>query len=152
MPTVSESVSGGIYGLGWQGRYTLPVAVGVPIVAGWLIDRWGPRSSAPAAVLVVLGVVGAGIGQGWALLTMLNRYSVGLPTSALGLRSAVDWHGPLQPFTLFLLGVAAGTAWVAWLLVLAFRPVTPAPAAAAPASTPDPTPPPGPTPPELVMI
>ncbi|MGZ4785081.1 MAG: DUF2142 domain-containing protein [Acidimicrobiales bacterium] len=126
MPTVSESVSGATYGLGWQGRYTLPVAVGVPIVAGWLIDRWGPRSSALATTLVVVGVVGAAVGQAWALLTMLDRYSVGLPTSPFGLRHAVDWHGPLQPITLFGLGVVAGTAWAAWLLVLALRPV-PAP-------------------------
>jgi hypothetical protein len=135
MPTVSESVSGGVYGLGWQGRYTLPVAVGVPIVAGWLVDRRGRWSSRAATWVVVLGVVGAAVGQAWALLTMLNRYSVGLPTSPLGLRSAVDWQGPLQPITLFGLGVVAGVAWAGWLIVLALGPVQPD---AEPAPTPEP--------------
>lgn len=127
MPTVSEGASGGVYGLGWQGRYTLPVAVGIPIVAGWMIDRWGPRSSRLATSVVVVAVVGAALGQASALLTMLNRYSVGLPTSTLGLRSASHWHGPLQPIALFGLGVVAGTAWAAWLLFLALRPVSSGP-------------------------
>jgi len=124
MPTVSEAVSGATYGLGWQGRYTMPIAVGVPILAGWMIDRWGLRSAALARWVVVVGVVGAAVGQAWALLTMLDRYSVGLPSSSLALRGATRWHGPLQPITLFGLGVVAGTAWAAWLLYLAVRPLT----------------------------
>ena len=124
MPTVSEAVSGASYGLGWQGRYTMPIAVGVPILAGWMIDRWGLRSAALARWVVVVGVVGAAVGQAWALLTMLDRYSVGLPSSSLALRGATRWHGPLQPITLFGLGVVAGTAWAAWLLYLAVRPLT----------------------------
>ena len=101
------------------------MAVGVPIVAGWMIDRWGPASSRLATSVVVVGVVGAAIGQAWALLTALDRYSVGVPTSNFGLRSATHWHGPLQPITLFALGLVAGTAWAAWLLVLALRPLPP---------------------------
>ncbi len=127
MPTVAEVASGPTYGVGWQGRYTMPLAVGVPIVAGWLIDRWGPRSSRLATTLVVVGVVGAALGQARALLALLNRYSMGAPTSRFGLRSAVDWRGPLQPLVLLGLGVVAATAWAGWLLLLALRPVTPAP-------------------------
>jgi hypothetical protein len=102
----------------------------VPIVAGWLIDRTGLRSTRAATSLLVLGVVGAAAGQAWALLTMLNRYSVGLPTSPFGLRSAVDWHGPLQPVVLLGLGVAAGVVWAGWLLFLALGPDRETPASA----------------------
>ena len=39
MPIVSEGVGAARYGYAWQGRYALPIAVGIPIIAGWTIDR-----------------------------------------------------------------------------------------------------------------
>jgi len=45
------------YGMAWQGRYTLPLTVGVPLVAGYLLSgRAGPRAWWAAAGLA--GLVG----------------------------------------------------------------------------------------------
>jgi hypothetical protein len=48
-------------GLAWQGRYGLPLSVGMPILAGWVLSRQGarmPRFVGPAVVLL-LGVAAA---------------------------------------------------------------------------------------------
>ena len=38
-PVAFEGLTGGSYGVGWQGRYTLPLAVGVPLLAAEVLGR-----------------------------------------------------------------------------------------------------------------
>lgn len=46
----------------WLGRYSLPLIVGVPVVAGWTIDRSGRvPARVGAAVLAVVAVLAAGV-------------------------------------------------------------------------------------------
>lgn len=40
-------------GLAWQGRYGLPLSVGMPLLAGWVLSRRGVRVPVPVAAAVV---------------------------------------------------------------------------------------------------
>jgi hypothetical protein len=62
----------------WQGRYTLPLAVGIPLVAGWAVDR----SSHPFREVLRLRaqwlVAGLALGHVIAFASALRRYTVGV--------------------------------------------------------------------------
>lgn len=74
-------------GLVSQGRYVLPLAVGIPLLAGATISWRGPRAQLGAQVLV--GVLA--IGQIQSFTHALQRYSTGIPEQ-LPLR-----HGTWSP-------------------------------------------------------
>ena len=115
LPVVAETVSGPKTGLAWQGRYTLTVAVGAPILAGWILDRSGrvPRRPAVAAGVVVAVAVAAA--QLAAHLRSMGRYIVGLPSDWLAYLHHGTWVGPVSPAPLLGLAIAASVAYAAWL-------------------------------------
>jgi hypothetical protein len=119
LPVASDALAGAQYGTAWQGRYALPLAVGMPILAGWIIDtrlavsdrlvRWGAIALAvlvPAGLFVALASVIAqavdGNGTSW--------------TRAFG---AEPWIGPVGPGPLLAAGLLGTVALGAWLVVLA---------------------------------
>jgi len=57
LPLAFEAYAAASYGTGWQGRYTLPLAVGVPILSAEILVRrlcgtaWGPVPKALASIL-----------------------------------------------------------------------------------------------------
>jgi hypothetical protein len=53
-PTIAEVPSASEYGLIWQGRYTLPIAFGLPILAGWTLHE---RRVDRAMVVRILGTL-----------------------------------------------------------------------------------------------
>ena len=62
----------------WQGRYTLPLAAGVPILASALIDG-GEALGTMRARLTTLMCVAIGVADFAAFYTALRRYAFGLP-------------------------------------------------------------------------
>ena len=77
MPLILESPNLDTTGLLWQGRYWLPLLVGVPLVAMSHFasrDRVSPRST---AALMSLGLVLIA-GQIWAFVVALHRYENGV--------------------------------------------------------------------------
>jgi hypothetical protein len=102
-------------GLAWQGRYALPLAAGIPILAAYGLSSAGAEL---AAVLRRLGTVLAVL-LGVALVTAFyfaaRRYAVGLdgPITFLGHE---DWQPPL-PIALLLLTFVAGVAGLVTLFV-----------------------------------
>jgi hypothetical protein len=103
------------YGLYWQGRYTLPVAVGVPLLAvfalqsdtarrvlagGWFVPAVG-------AMLVVAQVL--------AFYQALRRWSVGADGPVF-FWLAPYWTSIVPQFLLIIAYAAAYTAFVGWLL------------------------------------
>jgi hypothetical protein len=62
----------------WQGRYTLPLALGIPLVAGWAVDHsrhpWRDRLRVEAQWLVAALAVGHVVAYVYAL----RRYTVGV--------------------------------------------------------------------------
>lgn len=115
VPAVLEALALPRLGPWWQGRYTLPLAVGIPLLAV-ARARPGRRTTLLLAVTVTSAVA---LGQVFAFVKALARYTVGTG-HGLGL-GAVRWHPPLPPvvlvgaFGLLVLG------WAAWLLLPAFR-------------------------------
>lgn len=115
VPAAIEALRYNDLGIVWQGRYTLPLAMGVPILAGLTAaDARHPlrRLEAVAGPLVlVLGAVHV-IG----FTVALRRYTVGI-NSAQDFLNAADWVAPLPALVLllsFLLaegGLIASLVW-----------------------------------------
>jgi hypothetical protein len=119
LPVAAETVSGTRTGLAWQGRYTLTIAVGAPILAGWIIDR---SHRVPRRLALPIGgvvAVAVAVGQVVAQVRALNRYVVGLPSSWLAAIDQGTWNGPSTPAVLISLVVVAAAAYAAWLCVIA---------------------------------
>jgi hypothetical protein len=110
-------------GLVGQGRDTMPLVVGVPILAAWVLG--GRVSLRPRTVhhLKLLVAVGVTVGQEAMFLWALRRYEVGLS----GPLNFFDggWRPPV-PLGLLVAGFTAVVVlfdW--WLFVLGTRPLEP---------------------------
>ena len=103
-------------GLISQGRYVLPLALGVPLLAGAAIG-WRSRQATVAAYLVTAAV---GIGQIRSFTAALQRYTTGL--SSRRQPQHATWSPPLTA------PVLTTVFTVALVVVLAVVFVTPQPA------------------------
>lgn len=127
LPVVIADLQVHRLGIDWQGRYTLPLAVGVPLVAAALLDGALARSArAPepalgqfrgrlaTTVLVVLGVAAmAGFAEA------LRRYTVGVSGSLDLVRG--PWQPPLGAAGVLVLAALATAAVLALLRALLDR-------------------------------
>ena len=97
-------------GIVWQGRYLLPLAVGVPLAAGWVLSashawseamrsRWA--TGLPLVVLAVLQVT--------AFWWALHRNVIGIDEGWIGFEPL--WQPPLGWVTLTLAYVASVAIW-----------------------------------------
>jgi hypothetical protein len=110
----------------WQGKDSLPFAVGVPLVAAELLGLSGVLDRLRGRLAWSLGTVLA-LGSALAFAGTLRRYAVGIqgPLDFFSSR----WHPPLGFVVLLLLEVAAAAATTALLALLVMgRTVAPAPA------------------------
>jgi hypothetical protein len=82
LPLAADLLSARTQGIIWQGRYQMPLAVGVPILAAVLL---GARGVQPGRVVRVLAPAIAAVGLGYSYYYVHRRYAVGI-------------HGPLNPF------------------------------------------------------
>lgn len=115
IPVVLEIKDARATGYYWQGRYTLPLAVLVPIIAAWALGaRLGGSMPGRLRALVAAGLV---VGHVATFHQALRRYMVGLD-GPLTLRDP-EWRPPISAW---LLIVAYAIAWAgACWLVLADR-------------------------------
>ncbi|HEX7095109.1 MAG TPA: DUF2142 domain-containing protein, partial [Acidimicrobiales bacterium] len=111
LPVAIEVREAAELGVSWQGRYTLPVACGLPILAALLVAKVRtPRSfvttfpNIVAASLVVAHVV--------AYYQLLRRYSVGA-NGRLWFFTSARWDPPVPSLLLLILYAASITA-LAW--------------------------------------
>jgi hypothetical protein len=132
IPTVLQLMTYRESGFTWQGRYTLPLAVGVPLVLGLLLATHEDRRPAGLqGVVRVSGIVFVVV-QVAALLWALNRNVNGI-NGFLGVTPA-GWAPPLP---VGVLAVAlASTAVAAVILALRAQPPVVAVAPIHPASAP----------------
>jgi hypothetical protein len=98
----------------WQGRYTLPLLGGVPIVAGWLLDRHPELLPAAGRILGSLVVV-ATLAHATGYWFALRRYAVGAPGDVWFFRGDTWLTWKLVPVTLggivVIVGVGLATRW-----------------------------------------
>lgn len=113
VPRALEFPSVQKYGFGWQGRYGLPLAVGVPLLAAFAIGIrrelpvfWATRLTRVIVALLALAHVGA-------FVVALRRYMVGIngPLDFLG----GPWQPPVGPVAVLAGFILAVVAWVWWL-------------------------------------
>ena len=123
-PLVIDSASALANGVGftWQGRYGLPYAVGVPILAGMLTERSQVDGFLDRRrILLVLGAALV-VAQTFAFWQMLRRYTVGL-AGPLQFWIAPEWTPPLPTLFLVVAFPLAMMALVWWTLLRGAQPV-----------------------------
>jgi hypothetical protein len=117
---VFESLRIDAVGLFWQGRYWLPLAVGLPLVASSAVPGMAQQrtKSAVPSSLKLLGLVGAllllAVAQIATFLTVLHQYETGVGTKA---GSPVKWAPPGGTHLvviLFVAGQALLVGFLAW--------------------------------------
>ncbi len=76
-------------GAAWQGRYGLPLAVGFPIVAGAVLDRYGPVLRRP---LVMVTVAVLGLAHVWSIFAVArDQIHKGFPSTPAALLLGGPW-------------------------------------------------------------
>lgn len=120
MPIIFESPRIDQVGPYWQGRYWLPLLVGIPLVAlassGSTSPRHGRRRTSNRSVpftVLLLGVVLAGC-QVWSFLTALHRYEYGFGVTSPTIAHWQPPGGPALVLSLFIVGFLLFLAFVAF--------------------------------------
>ena len=91
-----------LQGLGWQGRYNLPLAVGIPLLAAALVGRRFGLSSRARGIAIAAW----GLAQSISFYFVLCRYTVGLSSLFNPFRSVSEgWDPPLGVLFTLLGGV-----------------------------------------------
>ncbi len=121
VPVAISSSQAHRYGYTWNGRDTLPFAVGLPILAAFLLGgRERDTDGAPRVGwfspgrLVALVAALAGIAQFAAFEEALRRYAVGVAGPAFGFLAHSPWDAPGGNATLVVLegAVLLGCGWL----------------------------------------
>lgn len=116
VPTVLDAAEATKFGFVWQGRYTLPFAVGIPVMAAVAVRR-----SLPAVLLRRLRFLipaGLALAQVALFLWGVWRYGVGESQGYSGSLNPFGgtWQPPLgslATFAIFLVGLSVYSFWVA---------------------------------------
>jgi hypothetical protein len=109
VPPLIEASQVEVQGLVWQGRYTLPLAMGLPIMAGRAADLSAHNLADWAAIAKVVVLLAVPM-QGVAFYVALRRYAVGVDGPVWFVGSS-QWQPPIPIWTLLVLG--CGTLLVA---------------------------------------
>jgi hypothetical protein len=134
IPLVAEADRAARYGYIWQGRYTLPLGMGVTVLAGWIIatsPRTPARAVRRAAVVVAVAMAA---GQLLAHGIALTRYIVAVPgRQAFAYLGGGHWQPPIDRWILFAGAVVACALYATWLVLISGEPTAPPDPEAAPA-------------------
>jgi predicted membrane protein DUF2142 len=116
VPVIIESATfNDAGGPNWQGRYTLPLAVGIPILAGTALSTTKRgRSLVSRRIVIAVGVI-VGVGHVLAFAQNLRRYTVGYDGPIQFWRHP-DWAPPVSPLLLTIGYAFVAGAFVLWVL------------------------------------
>ncbi|MFM7061563.1 MAG: DUF2142 domain-containing protein [Actinomycetes bacterium] len=115
LPLVSEYREVPIIGPFWQGRYTLPLAVGVPIVGAYLIGTSSVGARLARSRLALVVGLALGTGQFLGFAQTLRRFTVGI-NGPFQYWLDAPWSPPFGALTLTVAYVAALAVWLIWML------------------------------------
>jgi drug/metabolite transporter (DMT)-like permease len=120
VPVVIQSTLDDHAGTVWQGRYSLPIAVGVPLVATFALSATERgRELTTRRFVWVVGVL-LGLGHILAFAQNLRRYTKGATKDVWYFLHA-DWEPPLPALFLTVAYVVVAAAFVAWVLLVGRR-------------------------------
>ena len=119
VPVALEVQGVSAVGFIWQGRYSLPLAIGVPLLAARAIDiGHGVTITAPAQRRIALAVTATtAVGAGIAFYQALRRYTVGVSGPVL-LWDDIRWQPPLPAWSVVAFGICAHLVMGWWLYML----------------------------------
>jgi hypothetical protein len=107
VPALIEAHMATRIGMVWQGRYTLPLAVGVPLLAGQVLEDRTTTATPPRWLLPAAAGL-AGLAQVAAFVWALRRYEHGVPGSLNPFTGAwLPPGGPILAIALFTAGITA---------------------------------------------
>lgn len=112
IPLVIVGIGADTYVAGWVGRYQLPLALGVPLVSAFLLDRHATRAGSIALKGATFVVAATAVGHIAAYATVAHRYIVGTSGPIFYLFDAV-WQPALPPVLLALV-IVIGCTLLAW--------------------------------------
>ncbi|MEX2255310.1 MAG: DUF2142 domain-containing protein [Acidimicrobiia bacterium] len=112
-PIVVASGANTFVPTGWVGRYDLPLAVGVPLVGAFLLDRHRGEIGSFAARGATLVAIAVGVGQIAAYVTVAHRFVVGTAGPILYFLH-VRWSPKLSAGVLLLVIVVSCTLLAWW--------------------------------------
>lgn len=116
MPVLAQAANPKV---GWQGRYSLPLTVGIPIVAGWVVDRSGRVPVRVGCGLLALVGGAVAVVHLVSQQALMSRNLRGFPSPVFAPRDPAVWNGPLTPDLLlalavvFSIGMAGLCVWTA---------------------------------------
>ncbi len=118
LPLIFESPTIDRYGIWWQGRYWLPLLMGVPLMAvselrkGKDVRRWADDLTTVVAVLVLGSIlIGAQI---WTFVAVLHRYEYGLGAGPGTIGRWAPPGGATFVIALFILGMVLYLGFIAF--------------------------------------
>jgi hypothetical protein len=123
LPIAAQTISAN--GTAWQGRYGLPLLVGVPMLAGWIIDRSDRLPRRVERAIATTAPVAVASAYVVAHQRLMTRSVVGLPNSLFANLSHGHWNGPASPISLFAWALAASLAYAAVVIWLVWRDAEP---------------------------
>jgi hypothetical protein len=127
VPVVLEARQVATAGFWWQGRYTLPLAVGIPLLAGFgLASDLATSKPISTRVRLVVSMVFV-LAHAAAFYVTLRRFTVGL-SGPLWFFGAEEWVPPVPALLLLVVATVASAGLCAWVLAPANRAVFEAPA------------------------
>ena len=118
VPVAMDAMQAPRTGFVWQGRYTIPVAVGVPLLCG-LVAATSRRQIPPwvSRWVVPLAAAGFVVGHGLMFVQALKRYAVGVGASWRFFDAELFWEPPLGNLALALAFGVAVILLGCWLVV-----------------------------------
>jgi hypothetical protein len=112
VPAVLEFIEAREFGFGWQGRYTLPLAVGLPILSGFTLATKPVRVLQRNRLTIVLAFAFV-VAQFAAFYQNLRRYTVGR-NGPLAFWRVADWSPPLASLLLLVAYAVLLVALALW--------------------------------------
>jgi len=113
--TLESAAYGDAGGPAWQGRYTLPLAVGIPIVAAMAIASSERGRQLAERRLFIGSGVALVVAHILAFAQNLRRYTVGYDGEIQFWKHPL-WSPPVSPFIVTIAYALLATAFVAWFL------------------------------------
>jgi hypothetical protein len=112
LPVAIQLVEAYNYGILWQGRYSLPLATGIPLLAAFVIGRRSPGLELRHRRLATTAIAAIAVGHAGAFIWCLRHFMWGQGQWSF-LHS--QWEPPVPGIVLVIAFVAVTSAYAWWL-------------------------------------